>query len=89
MLRQKLYVSKKTFTIGIIVPNFMVSCGKGDFNKKDGYSAMKRLWDEARTFTAIFSANDEMALGIYETCREAEISIPKDLSAFGLDSELV
>ncbi|NIK77150.1 LacI family transcriptional regulator [Paenibacillus castaneae] len=61
----------------------------GGFYKKSGYSAIKRLWDAGHTFTAVFSANDEMALGIYEACREANIRIPEDLAVFGVDNERV
>ncbi len=61
----------------------------GNFNKQDGYSAIKRLWDKGQAFTAVFSANDEMALGIYEACREANIRIPQDLAVFGVDNERV
>lgn len=61
----------------------------GDFNKRGGYSALKRLWDARQKFTAVFSANDEMALGIYAACREANVRIPQDLAVFGVDNERV
>jgi len=61
----------------------------GDFNKRGGYSALKRLWDAGQKFTAVFSANDEMALGIYAACREARVQIPQDLAVFGVDNERV
>jgi LacI family transcriptional regulator len=65
------------------------SVENGDFNKEGGYAAIQRLWAKGLHFTAVFSANDEMALGIYDACLEANISIPQDLAVFGVDNERV
>lgn len=62
---------------------------KGDFNKKGGYLAINRLWDNGQQFTAVFSANDEMAFGIYAACKEANVQIPQDLAVVGVDNERV
>ncbi|SFT16558.1 LacI family DNA-binding transcriptional regulator [Paenibacillus sp. BC26] len=61
----------------------------GNFNETGGYAAMKRLKGKGAVFTAIFSANDEMALGVYEYCNEAGIGIPSELAIIGVDNDRV
>lgn len=61
----------------------------GDFNQEGGYAAIRRLWGKGLEFTAVFSANDEMALGIYDACREEHVAIPRDLAIIGADNERV
>ncbi|MCE5171632.1 LacI family transcriptional regulator [Paenibacillus profundus] len=61
----------------------------GDFNQEGGYAAIQRLWAKELDFTAVFSANDEMALGVYDACREGSIAIPQELAIVGVDNERV
>lgn len=61
----------------------------GDFNETGGYHAFRRLWDKALDMTAIFAANDEMALGVYRACRELAISVPDRLAVVGVDNNRV
>jgi LacI family transcriptional regulator len=58
----------------------------GDFNEDGGYRAFLRFRDKKVPFTAIFAANDEMALGVYRACRELSISIPEQLAVVGVDN---
>lgn len=58
----------------------------GDFNEQGGYEAFKRLWSNNEEFTAVFTANDEMALGVYKACAELGISIPNDIAVVGVDN---
>lgn len=58
----------------------------GDFNEDGGYRAFLRLLDKKAAFTAIFAANDEMALGVYLACQELSISIPEQLAVVGVDN---
>ncbi|MTH53451.1 LacI family DNA-binding transcriptional regulator [Bacillus mangrovi] len=57
----------------------------GDFGYKSGYEAMKRLAERNPSMTAVFSASDEMALGVFSYCYEKGISVPGDLSVIGYD----
>jgi LacI family transcriptional regulator len=50
-----------------------------------GYAAAKSLLAAEERPTAIFTGNDEMALGAYKAAREAGLDIPKDLSVVGFD----
>ncbi|OKP90470.1 LacI family transcriptional regulator [Paenibacillus helianthi] len=59
---------------------------KGDFSEDGGYAAFRRLWEESSDFTAVFAANDEMALGVYKACSEYGIAIPDRMAVVGVDN---
>ncbi|MBB6734887.1 LacI family DNA-binding transcriptional regulator [Cohnella zeiphila] len=61
----------------------------GNFNERGGYEAMKRLLDKGLGFTAVYAANDEMALGVYKACDEAGLRIPEQLSVVGVDNNRI
>ncbi|WP_282940602.1 LacI family DNA-binding transcriptional regulator [Paenibacillus sp. RC67] len=61
----------------------------GNFNKLGGYEALKRLVDKQVSFTAIYAANDEMALGVYQACTELGIKIPEQLAVIGVDNNRI
>jgi DNA-binding LacI/PurR family transcriptional regulator len=61
----------------------------GDFDETGGYEAMLRLTDKQIPFTAIYVANDEMALGVYKACKEQGIRIPEDLAVVGVDNNRI
>lgn len=50
-----------------------------------GYAACKRLLKSGVPFSAIFCANDEMALGALKALREAGLNVPADISLVGFD----
>jgi LacI family transcriptional regulator len=57
----------------------------GDFTEKGGYEAMKIILDMEELPTAIFAANDLMALGAMAAIREAGLLIPDDIALIGID----
>ncbi len=65
---------------------------KGDFSRESGYNAFVELL-EIGLPTAVFFANDLMAVGAYEAADKYNIKIPNDISIIGHDgiilSELV
>ncbi|WP_123041630.1 LacI family DNA-binding transcriptional regulator [Cohnella candidum] len=61
----------------------------GDFHEQGGYAAMIRLIERGVPFTAVYVANDEMALGVYKACRERNIRIPEDLAVVGVDNNRI
>ncbi|MHA1279847.1 MAG: LacI family DNA-binding transcriptional regulator [Candidatus Helarchaeota archaeon] len=57
----------------------------GDFTEVGGYQGMKKLLDLQQPPTAVFAANDLMALGAMLAIREAGLRIPEDIALIGLD----
>lgn len=56
----------------------------GNYTMKSGRNSLAYLL--GKKVTAIFSMNDEMAFGIYESARMYGVKIPKDLSVVGCDN---
>jgi DNA-binding LacI/PurR family transcriptional regulator len=56
----------------------------GDWTAEFGYYAGRELLT-VRDFTAIFSSNDQMALGLMHAIRDAGLEIPRDVSIIGFD----
>jgi len=59
-------------------------CLEGDWSPKSGYLATKEILKD-KSMTAIFSANDDMALGAYRAINELGLSIPDRISLVGFD----
>lgn len=57
----------------------------GDFTREGGYRATKMLIAQGNLPTAVFFANDEMALGGLQAFNEYNISVPNDISMIGYD----
>jgi DNA-binding LacI/PurR family transcriptional regulator len=56
----------------------------GDWSPRSGYELGRRL-ATVRDVTAIFAANDQMALGILRALHEAGRSVPREVSIVGFD----
>ena len=56
----------------------------GDWTAEFGYYAGRELLS-VRDFTAIFSSNDQMALGLMHAIREEGLDVPRDISIVGFD----
>jgi DNA-binding LacI/PurR family transcriptional regulator len=57
---------------------------RGDWSSRSGYAAGQALARE-KDLTAVFVANDQMALGLLRAFTEAGISVPKDVHVVGFD----
>ena len=57
----------------------------GEFRAEGGYAAALRLLDLPEPPTAIFAANDDMAVGVLRAARERGSRVPDDLSVVGFD----
>ena len=57
----------------------------GDFHVESGVRYAREMLRHPDPPTAIFAANDLMALGVYQAAREARLHIPEDLSVVGFD----
>lgn len=56
-----------------------------DFSSSAGWSGAQDLLASGTRFTALFCANDEMALGAISCFYEAGIHVPRDVSVIGYD----
>ena len=56
----------------------------GDWSPASGYAAGRRI-AEMREVTAVFSANDQMAIGALRALHEAGRSVPDEVSVVGFD----
>jgi DNA-binding LacI/PurR family transcriptional regulator len=57
---------------------------RGDWSAPSGYAAGRRLAEDADV-TAVFAANDDMAIGLIRALTEAGRRVPEDVSVVGFD----
>lgn len=62
---------------------------KRQWEPQDGYEATRRLIDAGLDVTAVISANDRVAFGVYQAAHEAGLRIPDDLSVISFDDEVI
>ncbi len=58
---------------------------QGDFGQRSGFDAGRTLLALPEPPTAIFAANDLMALGLLDAARQAGLAVPQQLSVAGFD----
>lgn len=58
---------------------------KSNFAPDGGWDAGKKLLDAGVEFTAVFCANDEMAVGLLSYFQQAGIDVPGEVSVLGYD----
>jgi LacI family transcriptional regulator len=58
---------------------------RGPFADTTGSTGLRRIFAGADTPTAVFCANDVIALGVLNAAHEIGISIPSDLTVIGMD----
>lgn len=59
----------------------------GDWWQENGYSSTLELLNLPDRPTAIFCANDRIAMGAYEAVKECGLSIPRDVAIVGFDNQ--
>jgi LacI family transcriptional regulator len=57
----------------------------GDFTETSGHAAGQKILDQSPRPTAVFAANDSMALGALSAFREAGLRVPEDIAIVGFD----
>jgi LacI family transcriptional regulator len=57
----------------------------GDFTERSGYVAARRVLDHVPRPTAVFVANDHMAIGVLGALQDAGVDVPKDIAVVGFD----
>lgn len=68
---------------GIEVDRALAVCG--GFTRDGGYEAARSMLASGVDFTAIYAANDQMAVGALAALREVGLSVPEDVSVVGFD----
>ncbi len=58
---------------------------ESDFSPEGGWAAAKKLMESGYRCTALFCANDEMAVGALSYFQEAGVRVPQDISVIGYD----
>ena len=69
---------------GIPLDNELIA--PGDFSTATGYECALELLSLDNPPTAIFAANDQSAIGVYQAAEERGLRIPDDLSVVGFDN---
>lgn len=64
----------------------LVAIGKGNWSSQSGFWAMNGLLAQNHKFTAVFAANDEMALGSISALVRGGFKVPEDVSIIGYDN---
>ena len=67
------------------VPDSDVVQIAGEFTEESGYQAMQQIVAAAKRPTAVFAANDSMAIGSLRGAGEAGLRIPEDVAIVGFD----
>lgn len=60
---------------------------KGDFSEQSGVAAVNYLLDSGVEFSAVFAANDQMAMGVRLALYRRGIRVPEDVSIIGFDDQ--
>jgi len=58
---------------------------EGDWSADSGYQIAKKLLASGQEFTAVFSGNDKMALGLIHALNQRGLDVPTDVSIVGFD----
>lgn len=76
----------KCWREGIAINNMEEVClCCGDWTAESGYFSTLKMLRDHKDFTAILVANDQMALGAMSALKQADLSIPDDVSVVGYD----
>lgn len=57
----------------------------GSYNEEGGFETMQRLLELTKPPSAVFAANDLMAMGAMAAIRKARLNIPDDIAVMGFD----
>jgi Transcriptional regulators len=58
----------------------------GDYSPNSGYMAIKKLMNKRSDFTALYAANDQMAIGAIKAIKSFGKSVPDDIVVIGNDN---
>jgi LacI family transcriptional regulator len=62
---------------------------EGDYTEQSGWKAAQELLPQLDDFDAVFCANDQMAMGLLQSFREARVDVPGRIALVGYDDHPV
>ncbi|MFR1707300.1 MAG: LacI family DNA-binding transcriptional regulator [Clostridium sp.] len=85
-IKENVY-KNKMMEIGSFNPNYIIDIGQGNtIETVDNTTDLMMTLLPKLKATAVFACNDLMAIGVMNSCKKLNISIPKDLSIIGYDN---
>ena len=69
---------------GIVIDREL-AINAGEFSEQAGQAAFNKLVETGKPFTAVVTANDLLALGVFDALEELGLSCPKDISVTGFN----
>ncbi len=85
-IKENVY-KNKMMEIGSFNPNYIIDIGQGNtIETVDNTTDLMMTLLPKLKATAVFGCNDLMAIGVMNSCKKLNISIPKDLSIIGYDN---
>lgn len=70
---------------GMAAPSLRALECAGDFTEESGFAAGRRIAESAPRPTAVFAANDSMAVGVLASLAAGGINVPEAMSVVGFD----
>jgi LacI family transcriptional regulator len=61
---------------------------RGNFDRTEACASIKRLMDERIIFDAVFTGDDESAIGVLLALRQAGLKVPEEIAVAGFDDSL-
>ena len=61
---------------------------RGGFDAEGAYTAVKDMLDRKVSFDAIFTGDDDSAIGVYDAIKNAGLNVPSDVSVAGFDDSI-
>jgi LacI family transcriptional regulator len=71
---------------GIAFDTLMVT--RGEFNREIARSSIEQLLSNDVAFDAVFTGDDESAIGVLLALRQADLRVPEDIAVVGFDDSL-
>lgn len=73
---------------GLAVDHELIIDGGEDqlTDENSGFTAMVKLFEDQKDFTAVFTSNDLMAIGAMKAIKKRNLSVPEDISIVGVDN---
>ncbi|KKC31752.1 LacI family DNA-binding transcriptional regulator [Devosia psychrophila] len=73
---------KAALAAASLIPDVMLETA---FSEENGFAAAEKILQREERPTAIFAANDLMAIGVMQLLRERNVAIPADIAVVGFD----